>query len=113
MQKAGHGNTEAGRRAWTRRAGGRAVRHGGGGRLAIGQAFAARGGLAGTRTMRAPMARRDCWSLHGAAPVAASVFLQGAYFVIIIRYLIQFDILWRSRSRLSFLIDLTAAPRES
>ncbi|ASR71702.1 hypothetical protein EB685_11800 [Bordetella pertussis] len=31
MQKAGHGNTEAGRRAWTRRAGG-AVRHGGGGR---------------------------------------------------------------------------------
>ncbi|KDC92783.1 hypothetical protein L518_3080 [Bordetella bronchiseptica MBORD675] len=64
MQKAGHGNTEAGRRAWTRRAGG-AVRHGGGGRLAIGQAFAARGGLAGTRTMRAPMARRDCWSLHG------------------------------------------------
>ncbi|CPJ74887.1 Uncharacterised protein [Bordetella pertussis] len=31
LQKAGHGNTEAGRRAWTRRAGG-AVRHGGGGR---------------------------------------------------------------------------------
>ncbi|WP_209019119.1 hypothetical protein, partial [Bordetella pertussis] len=83
------------------------------GALAIGQAFAARGGLAGTRTMRAPMARRDCWSLHGAAPVAASVFLQGAYFVIIIRYLIQFDILWRFRSRLSFLIDLTAASRES
>ncbi|PAX96944.1 hypothetical protein CKW48_13435 [Bordetella pertussis] len=83
------------------------------GALAIGQAFAARGGLAGTRTMRAPMARRDCWSLHGAVAVAASVFLQGAYFVIIIRYLIQFDILWRFRSRLSFLIDLTAASRES
>ncbi|WP_246766862.1 hypothetical protein, partial [Bordetella pertussis] len=33
--------------------------------------------------------------------------------VSVIRYLIQFDILWRFRSRLSFLIDLTAASRES
>ncbi|KDE01517.1 hypothetical protein L535_3409 [Bordetella bronchiseptica SBL-F6116] len=59
------------------------------------------------------MARRDCWSLHGGGAGRGVGLFTSAYFVIIIRYLIQFDILWRSRSRLSFLIDLTAAPRES